>query len=56
MYEYTTNWAAVKQLDNYPELERIAAENAVHGTAELPSELTALWDEEIRADAMDGVI
>ena len=56
MYEYITDWAAVEQLDNYPELERIAAENAVHGTAELPSELTAMWDAEIRADAMRGVI
>ena len=56
MYEYITDWSQLEELDNYPELERYCAEMAVHAAEMYPPELTALWDSEIRADAMAGVV
>lgn len=53
--EYITDWSQLEELDNYPELVAIAAELAAHGAAEYEPELTGMWDEEIRADAMRGV-
>ena len=58
--ESITDWSQLEELDNYPELERISAEVSVKTAAEFPSELprelTELWDKEVRADAMNGVI
>lgn len=53
--DYITDWSELERLDEYPELERIAAELAVMWAAEYDPELTALWDREIRFDAMRGV-
>lgn len=58
LYEYITDWREVERLDAYPEIERMSAEIAVKSIREdeYPPELTELWDEEIRADVMNGVM
>ena len=57
LYEYITDWREVERLDAYPEIERMSAEIAVKSARDgYPPELTELWDEEIRADVMNGVM